>query len=130
MGDTATSTNGAANDLNGVIHAIVGAAIVGAETAAKAAVPWLAWPIVAQLFDYLASKFGDLIYTELATSATFFVINFQTAEEKSAYIDSLNNLQIAQSGGDADAIAKALQQARDNLGKLIHSDGSSTPIGT
>lgn len=126
MGDVPTSNNAAAAELNATIRALVSITVAGAQMAAKAELPWLAWPVVDELFDYLTNEFGDLIYKELASSATFLVIDCQTAEEKNNLLESINNLKAAQAGGDADAHAKALQAAKDAFGKIIHSDGSAS----
>ncbi len=127
MGDVPTSHNDLASGWMSVERKFIDYLILGATTAARAYVPFLNLPVVPQLFGFLSGKLGDLMYAEIAIGTTFAVIDFQTSHEKDAFTDAMEALKASRLTGDADAIAKARQEAKDKFDRLIRSDGSAHP---
>lgn len=109
---------------NKVLRFAVNLGVGSAEIAAKAALPVLGLPVISNITDFIIGKFGDYFYTFFAEHATILIINFETAEEKTAYLEAVNELQTAI---DPVAHAAALQKAKDALAKLGMWDGISTP---
>lgn len=73
-------------------YAIYEIALKAAESAAIAQVPWLAMPVVNQIFTLIMGKFADLIFTALDQAVIFSIINIETAEQRQAYDDSVVKL--------------------------------------
>lgn len=118
---------GPVNTVGTIINKVLRTAIDYGVKAVKAALvvqaPWLGLPVVSQITDYLLGIVGNYFYTFFAQHATLLVIEFDTAAEKTAYLSSLDVLQKAQLGGDANAIAQAKKDAEAKLASLIHFDG-------
>lgn len=124
MGDTPAIDNKLAARINGVVHTIWGMGFVAGREAIKTYVPFLRLPVISQLFDLLIGRFGAIIDRELQLNATFIVITIQTRDELTAYEKSKQDLKLAQTQGDPNAISEAQKKLKEDLAKLIHWDGS------
>jgi hypothetical protein len=139
MGDAPSTTNSAAQAVDSALKSIINDVVISAaKAAAVAAAPWLAWPVVSQLFDALLGWIGGYVYTAMAEWSTIGVIDVQTWIEKSDYQTALTqlkaardeavqNLQAAGKAGDQNAINAAKQKFKDAFQSLVHWDGSATP---
>ena len=128
MGAVPSPVNSTAAAVNTAIQvAVFDVALKSFQTYARAQLPWLNFPIISPLFNYLCDKIGTCFYTFLAQIATFSIIDMQTAAEKSAYSQALLALQAAYTKGDPNAIAQATASTKTALASLIRFDGS-TPI--
>lgn len=120
-----STTNPALQTADSIIKFIIFDVVVNAAVAAaQAEVPFLALPIVRNLFSFLVGKVAGLIYTELETNVSFAIIDHQTQAEAAEYEKSKAALYAAHLKGEQDAIEKAKADFRASLGKLIHYDGS------
>jgi hypothetical protein len=125
MGSTPTTTNGAVQSVDDIIQsAIFDVALKALETYLYAQMPWLAYPIIKQVFGALLNWIAGYIYNYLTQVANFTVIDLQTDQEKASYDAAVTQLQAAQSSGDPNAIQQAKNQFTSTLGNLIHFDGS------
>jgi hypothetical protein len=89
--------------------------------------PWLKIWGISFVFNFTADYLKDKLYVLMATRTTFIVIDFQTFQERDAYLKSVQNLWAAQEQGDPDAEAKAKEDLRKKLGDLIRWNGSAPP---
>jgi hypothetical protein len=127
MGDIPTPVNNTANALNEAIQiAIFDVALNAMKAYALVQMPWLAWPVVNQIFNLITKLLGNYIYTFLSQVATFAVIDMQTDAEKEAYSQALTQLLAAYSSGDQNAIQRATTDVKQAMASLIHFDGSAS----
>jgi hypothetical protein len=125
MGSTPTTTDGAVQSVDDIIQsAIFDVALNALKTYLYAQMPWLAYPIIKQVFGALLNWIAGYIYNYLTQVANFTVIDLQTDQEKASYDASVTQLQAAQSSGDPNALQNATNQFKNTLGNLIHFDGS------
>lgn len=139
MADTPATDNQAVKIVDDFLKGIVNDVVIAAaKAAAMAAIPWLAWPVISQLFDALLNWIGDYIYTAMAEWSTVGVIDVQTWIENSDYKtavtqladarnEAIKNLRAAGTSGDQDAINAAKQKFKDTFQNLVHWDGSHNP---
>lgn len=114
-------SNHAADEIDAAIHSVImGCALSAAISAAKNAQPWLNFPIISQLFTWACTYSIGYFEKFLEQAAAFAVIDGQAETENADYQTALAQLKAAK---DADAHAKALQNVRDTLAKLISYDG-------
>ena len=109
-----------ADDIQSILYDVV---LVGVEAAAKAEVPFLALPVISQVFDFFVGQIGSLIYKQLELYVAFEIIDLQVAHEASNYKNAVDDLHKAHESGDTDAINKARANFKSTLGNLIHYDG-------
>ena len=125
-GSSPSVVNVVATDINSAIQvAIFNVAVNALKTAAVADFPWLALPVVSQLFSLLVNTVARYVYKYLSQVATFAVIDAQVASENNSYQQSVTQLQSALTTGDSDAISQAQAAFEANLASLIHFDGSA-----
>jgi len=125
MANTPTTTNGAIQTVDSIIQAaIFDVALNALKTYLYAQMPWLAYPVIKQVFGAFLNWIAGYIYTYLTQVANFTVIDLQTDQEKASYDAAVTQLQDAQSSGDPNALQKAKDQFKSTLGNLIHFDGS------
>jgi hypothetical protein len=139
MGDAPTTTNSAAQAVDSALKSIINDVVISAaKAAAVAALPWLSWPVISQLFDALLNWIGGYVYTAMAEWSTIGVIDIQTWMENSDYQKALSDLkaardqavkdlQTAGQAGDQNAINTAKQNFKNTFQNLVHWDGSATP---
>jgi hypothetical protein len=125
MATIPTETNTAAGKVDAAINSAIQTAIPAVEALVYADAPFLAIPVVKQLFEallgYLAGKFSSV----LQDVGTFTVIDVQVSNEQSAVTRALATLNAAKASGDTQAIMTAEQNYANAISSLIHSDGSS-----
>lgn len=126
MGDTPQTINRWVVAVDGVIHTIFTVGLTAGSEVIKTYVPWLRLPVISQIFDAVVNKYGAMIDQAIQNSATFMVLNIQTSSENNAFKDSVTALKQAQTTGDQNAIQKARDDFKKNLGNLVHWDGSSS----
>lgn len=127
MADTPATTNEAVSIANKVTRFAITVGVTAAEIAAKTALPILGAPVLSQIVDFIIGKMGDFLYVFFAEHETIMIINFQTAEQKNAYMDSVAKLQAAQLSGDQKAHDEALEKAKEALANLAHWNGTASP---
>ena len=139
MSDAPTTSNTAAQAVDGVLKALINDVVIAAaKAAAVTEVPWLAWPVVSQLFDALLNWIGGYVYTAMADWTTIGVIDVQAWTENADYQNQLDLLKVASAQavqriqaasqvGDQNAIAETKTKFKNAFQKLVHWDGSATP---
>lgn len=128
MADAPTTTNQTATVVNQIIHdAIFDVAVQAAETAATAEFPFLGAPVVKQIFDAVVNYVAGKIYSALAQTATFTVIDVQVSQEDSAVNKAVASLNATVNSNDQAAIQKANEDFKNAIASLIHYDGSAHP---
>ena len=125
MGDTPTTTNTAASAADTILKEVIyNVALKAMVSAAVVDQPWLALPVINQIFKAICKLFADKFYKAATTIATFDIIDIQVDSERNALNASKINLFNAIQTGDQNAIYKAQADFENNLGRLIHWDGS------
>jgi len=119
-----TSTNNAISIADEVENVIFEATVTAVEKYSEAQLPFLALPIVKQIFEFIVEKLSGLLKEQLENFVAFTIIDMQEASKNAAYKQSIMSLQIALHGGDADAIAKAKSDFKSTLADLVHWSGS------
>ena len=94
-------------------------AVDSAISAAVVAVPFLATPVVNQIFAFLVRSFMNLFYANVEESVSFAVIDARVNIEDINYKDSVSKLEIAVAGRDAVEIENARQEFKSHLRSLI-----------
>ncbi len=122
-----TTDNKTADLLSQILKELETGGVDAAEIALIAAYPWLGWPIIKQLLEFILTQAADLIYRQAAIATTKLVIDIQVKMEESSVITSFQNLQMAIAGGDPNVIKTASADLSAAYGAIIHSDGWSTP---
>lgn len=107
-----------------IIHAAVfDVAVKGARMAAVAEAPWLAYPVISQIFDFLLNHFAEWVFTALDNAVAFSIIDIETEAQREAYEEAVSVLRTTLNPltgvPDADAIAKAEAEFKKRLGDLI-----------
>lgn len=107
-----------------IIHAAVyDVAVQSARAAAIAEAPWIASPVISQIFDLLLGKFADWVFAALDKAVTFAIIDLETEAQRAAYDDAVAAFKLAiqppTGAPDADAIAKAEAEFKRRLADLI-----------
>lgn len=108
-----------------MISDAVNAAAGVAETALEADYPWLALPIVKQLFEALFGYIAGKISDQLQNVATFTVIDIQVGSEESGISQALTNLIAAEKTGNAQQIQAAIAAYQAAQSALVNDDGSA-----
>lgn len=127
MGDVPATENRSAGIVNSIERGAINIGMKAAKIAATAAAPFLGWPVISQLVDYVLNKIGDYFYVWIAEHSTFLIIDMQTEAEKKAYLQSVVDLQKAQTSGDQNAIDQAHKKLKEDLARLVRWDGSAHP---
>lgn len=127
MGDVPATENRTAGIVNRVERGAVDLGFAALKAAAKVYLPFLNWPVVSQLFDYILGKASDFLYVWFAELSTFTIIDHQTQSEKRAYQQSLVDLKKAEAQGDQNAIDQAHKKLKEDLARLVRWDGSAHP---
>ena len=119
----------AASTTDTILQTLFNVALPLAKAAEVAALPFLGWPVISQLFDALQNWIANDIRIALSLQATYLIIDFETTEEKDAFQAAVVQLRAAVAKGnlnDPDLIAKA-KALDQSFEKLVHSDGSFSP---
>lgn len=107
----------AAEEIRGLV---VGVALKAALAAIEAQAPVLALPVIKPVFEFLATQLVSLVYAQLNQVVVFDIVDIRSAEEKAAYVASVNTLQLAIEKGDQSGIDQAKKDFSDSLARLIH----------
>lgn len=119
-----TTENATAKTVNDAIKTIHNAGIAAVENLILAEVPWLRFPILKQLFEFLLGWIGGYVIKAEQNGATFAVIDMQVGNEKAAVSVALAAVIAAEKSGDPDAIRMAIKNYADAQSALVHDDGS------
>jgi hypothetical protein len=123
-----TGTNQTALTADQIIQfAMYQVAETAAEAALTAAYPFLADPVVKQLFDLAMDEITKVLYQNLAMFVTFQIIESQVSSEDNAYSNAEGALRAAMLAGDQNAIQSASTNFNSTLSKLLHFDGYVDP---
>jgi hypothetical protein len=133
VGAVPTTTNQAATTFEGIasevaLSLVLPTAEKALEAAAELELPFLAAPVVKQLFEGMTNEAMSLmahaLLTALVDNGVKIIITIQTEEEKSAYAAAEGQLRSALLTKDAARIAAARKVFEDAADSVIHSDGS------
>ena len=105
-----------------IVHsAVFDVAIGSVKAAAIADSPWLALPVISDVFDLLLLVVGNMIFKQLSTMIDFKIIEFQTEDQRKEYEASVNTLKsVAQKEGVTNGeIEDASSDFRSKLSSLI-----------
>ena len=81
--------------------------------------PWLGFPIISNVFQFIVGQVADKLYFELSNVIVFQVIQFTNDAHNAAYQASLVEVKNTQISGDAEAHAKAIAKYQETLRNLI-----------
>lgn len=104
------------------------AAASAAEKALETSYPWLAFPVVKQIFEFGFSFVAGKISDALQNEATFQVIDTQVGSEETGISQALANLIAAEKTGNAQAIQAAITAYQQAQSALINDNGSASAI--
>lgn len=111
------------NEIKKLIMEVV---VNNAIKAAKAAVPFLNWPVLNQLFTSLVQWTASLIYDEMAQNYALIAIDLKTESQKQEYKEAVSKLETIISKPkeeqNAEEVEKARQEFKKRLQELIHLD--------
>jgi hypothetical protein len=71
---------------------------------------------------------GDKMNASFQEVGTFVVIDLQVSAEQAGISQALQNLMLAEKGGNSSAIQAAIQAYANAQSALVHDDGSSPAI--
>lgn len=109
------------NDLiSKLMSGIAAPAIIAA---AEAAQPWLAYPIIKQIFEAIVNEAAGKIAIIEEQGVVKIIFQIEAGSKLALLASSLNALQKARNGGDTNAISDAEQKAIDQWGSAIHFPG-------
>jgi hypothetical protein len=120
--------NEAANTANRIIRSLVfDVALKSAKAALIVEAPWIAWPVVSQLFDFVMNALGERFYIAIAEHSTFLIIDLQTEAKRRQYDAAVEELGRVLPEGDIHAIEAAKQKFKHTLRRLVRTGGESRP---
>lgn len=125
-----TSQDPLENFVDGIISALFQGGALAAETFAKAEAPFLATPIVSDIFDDIVGLIETSVEKNVALVANAIVFDIQTSGENSAVLKAAQSLQAAQAKGDQSAIEAATQNLINGYKALVGSDGGGISAPT
>lgn len=109
------------NDLiSKLMSGIAAPAIIAA---AEAAQPWLAYPIIKQIFEAIVNEAAGKIAIIEEQGVVKIIFQIEAGSKLALLASSLNALQKARNSGDTNAISDAEQKAIDQWGSAIHFPG-------
>lgn len=115
--------NQQADAVQSLIHKIIVEILCDvAINLALAEAPWLNIPVVKQVFVAVTRKGFGVLSEAPETAAAFAVIDSQVAKQDREYQESLAALKAAQAQEDANAKARAREEYKAALARLIHSN--------
>lgn len=105
-----------------IIHvAIYDVALKAAKAAALAEAPWLRFPVISSLFDFMLGKFAGWVYGALDKAVVFAIIDIETQAQRHAYDSAVAEIKakLAKPNPTPEEIEKARQELEKRLGDLI-----------
>jgi hypothetical protein len=128
MGAEPTTTDASAQGVDEFIHdAVFDLVTKGVRADMVADFPILGFPIVSTLFGGVLDAIAGRISTRLGRLGIYGVIDKQTGAERANFQAGVVGLHVAQASGKPETIERAREKFRENLGNLVHYDGSATP---
>lgn len=125
MTDQAPPTeNKEAAKIDSAVGALANVGVSSVEAMIIADVPWLAWPVIKQLWEIPFGWVSTYFVKAAKNGITFAVVDIQVAHEESNLSKELAAVVAAEKTGDPVAIKKAIQDYADAQSALLHSDGS------
>ena len=121
------TTNAVASGVDTAIADGESAAETAVDTMAEAAQPWLALPVIKQIFQSIVSYICGLLGKTGQLLATFAITKYQGSVENSALQTAETEVEAAIQSGDPNAIAKAEQDFQKAQSAAVNSDGSAQP---
>lgn len=97
------------------------------DTAAETSQPWLAFPIIKQLFQALVSYILGIASKTGQLAITFGINKIQTGAQNSTLQKAEQEVQTAIAGGNPNDIAKAEADFQKADSAAVNNDGSATP---
>lgn len=106
-----------------VSMAITQAGAPALEAFAETELPFLAAPVVKQIFEYAINQFAQKLSVSTQNGIITLVVDVQTDSELHGILTAALALNAANASGDTNAISKATQDAISAWGDVIHWDG-------
>ncbi len=124
MPEIPAPVNPEAKAVDDAIHAAVfDIALEGYRKEAVALFPWLAFPVISQIFGLFTKSIAERFYQELSKFAVIRVIEAQTDREKADYRSAVVGLHVAQGSPDPLVREKAEERFRETLRRLVQFEG-------
>jgi len=118
------TTNQPATYANKVVGDLMGLGETAVETAAEAAAPFLAYPVIKQIWEALLHWIFVTLGGALGKLAGYVVLDIEEYQAIKTASDTLLALDAARTVGDQHAIQTASDAADDAAAALIHYYGS------
>lgn len=120
--------NPPAQKIDAIINFVVfDVAVKAAKTALVAEAPWIGWPVISQISDYLINWFATAFYRQISLFATFVIIDQQASAQSHAYCIAEGKVRKLLLTGDQNAINEAVEEYKATLYNLVRYNGSLTP---
>lgn len=110
---------------NDVINDLVSVEIPLVEKAAETAEPFMAWPVIKQVWEGFFSYFATQLGQGMATLTGYVIVDVQKYLALKNAASALAQLQSAQASGDTNAISQASAAADAAVAPILHYIGSS-----
>lgn len=86
---------------------------------AQGYVPFLAVPVVKEVFEFLVTKFMDILYKAAEQEASFLIIDIRVDKQSTEYVTAVSNLKTAIDAKDETKIKEANDEFKKKLRNLI-----------
>lgn len=127
QGQALSTENKTASQVDSAVSGLESVAEQAIDKAAETSQPFLAVPVIKQIFESivhfilsLESRVGQLVFT-------FGITRGQGSAENSSLVDAEKEVETAIQTGDANGIAKAEADFQKAQSAAANSDGSATP---
>jgi hypothetical protein len=128
VGTEPVITNPVATFLNTVVGGLLtGITAPAIDLAAEAAFPLLGFPIIKEIFEYAIKELAGQISINIQDGIVSIVINIETNSELHNLLSVLAAVNAAHKSGNANDIAKAIDDAGTAWDNLGHFDGIAVP---
>lgn len=127
MASVPAPTNSTATVVNTAIDGVFTVGVNLAETSIKTAVPFLGWPIIGSIVNWIVGAIANKIYQYFSLWVTFEIIDVQVSGQVSDSQKALAALKTAQASGNEVQIAQALQQFQTATSSLTSWNGGASP---
>lgn len=124
-----TTVNEPAVVVGKVLSVLKNGGVALVEALIIADVPWLGWPGIKQIWEFIFSWIAGYFVKAAQNGATFVIIDIQVGAEVGKLAEALKAVIIAQKSGDPVAIKKAMKDYADAQSALVHDNGSSPAVG-
>lgn len=124
---TTSGTDTAATFVRQTVQDIFSAAVPVAESAIIAAAPFMATPVLMQVWEELFKIIIDEFSKALGEEASFLVMDVQTFIHVTTAAQAITKLKAAQAAGDLNAITQAATAADLAAQKLLSYIGDAHP---